>query len=226
VKIIGFLLFRRALLISLILPVGMACIPVPTLAQNCKLPTPNKEPLATIAGEPIFLSQASPAMSGQLQRLRQAEFELQRKAIEETVSKQLLANEAKKNGLTVEELLQREADSRIGESTTGELQAYTLARPEWQVAYLAMRLALNTTMRACEIRGLRWRDVNLEEAVITVVKSKTESGERTIPLNDDAWVAMLELHDRTEKLLDKAQHRIGMYFPVLKVARNRTRLGQ
>ena len=34
------------------------------------------------------------------------------------------------------------------------------SKPEWQIAHLAATLALNTTMRACEIRGLRWRDVD------------------------------------------------------------------
>lgn len=33
-------------------------------------------------------------------------------------------------------------------------------KPEWQTARLAAVLALNTTMRSCEIRGLRWRDVD------------------------------------------------------------------
>jgi integrase len=95
----------------------------------------------------------------------------------------------------------------IGRALTPEHKAMLLttasSRPEWQIAYLAMRLALNTTMRACEIRGLRWRDVNLEEASITIVKSKTESGKRVIPLNDGAWTAMLELYERAERLLGK-----------------------
>jgi len=81
-----------------------------------------------------------------------------------------------------------------------ELLSTACSRPEWQVATWAMTLALNTTMRACEIRGLRWRDINLREGVVTVVKSKTESGKRTIPLNDDARRAILELHNRTENL--------------------------
>lgn len=34
------------------------------------------------------------------------------------------------------------------------------SKPEWQNARLAALLAFNTTMRACEIRGLRWRDVD------------------------------------------------------------------
>jgi hypothetical protein len=34
-------------------------------------------------------------------------------------------------------------------------------RPEWRVARYAAILALNPTMRCCELKGLRWRDVNL-----------------------------------------------------------------
>ena len=71
-------------------------------------------------------------------------------------------------------------------------------KPEWQLARLAMTLALNTTMRACEIKGLRWRDVNLAEQILTVQQSKTAAGERVIPLNTEAMAAVLELWERAE----------------------------
>jgi len=34
------------------------------------------------------------------------------------------------------------------------------SRPEWETAYLASVLALNTTMRGCELKQLRWRNVD------------------------------------------------------------------
>ena len=74
------------------------------------------------------------------------------------------------------------------------------SRPEWQTAYLAAVLALNTTMRSCEIRGLRWHDVDFIDWAINVRRSKTEAGERTIPLNDEAWAAVLQLRDRAKAL--------------------------
>jgi integrase len=74
------------------------------------------------------------------------------------------------------------------------------SRPEWQLARLAATLALNTTMRACEIRGLQWRDVDFMERTLTVRRSKTEAGERVLPLNGDAWEAILELRERSKKL--------------------------
>jgi integrase len=73
-------------------------------------------------------------------------------------------------------------------------------KPEWQIARLAMDLALNTTMRACEIRGLVWRDIDFLERTVAVRRSKTEAGERVIPLNANAWAAILELRDRAKNL--------------------------
>jgi integrase len=73
------------------------------------------------------------------------------------------------------------------------------SKSEWDVARLAMILALNTTMRGCELRALRWRDVDFLERTVTVRRSKTETGKRLIPLNANAWDAILELRDRSKR---------------------------
>jgi integrase len=73
-------------------------------------------------------------------------------------------------------------------------------RPEWQNAAWAATLALNTTMRGCEIKQLRWQDIDLIEKALTIRKSKTEAGERVIPFNADAWNAVLSLYRRAQGL--------------------------
>ena len=73
-------------------------------------------------------------------------------------------------------------------------------RPEWQNAAWAATLALNTTMRGCEIKQLRWQDIDLMEKALAIRKSKTEAGERVIPLNADAWNTMLSLYRRAQSL--------------------------
>jgi integrase len=73
-------------------------------------------------------------------------------------------------------------------------------RDEWQNAAWAATLALNTTMRGCEIKQLRWRDIDLMEKTVVIGKSKTEAGERVIPLNNDAWNTVLLLYARAKKL--------------------------
>ena len=72
------------------------------------------------------------------------------------------------------------------------------SNPDWLVARCAIVLALNTTMRDCELKGLRWRDIDLLERTLTVTRSKTEAGERVIPVNADAMGAIMELHRRAE----------------------------
>ena len=69
-------------------------------------------------------------------------------------------------------------------------------RPEGQNARLAMVLALNTTMRGCEIKALRWYDVDFLAGTATIRRSKTQAGQRVIPLNEDALSAMRELYNR------------------------------
>jgi integrase len=93
------------------------------------------------------------------------------------------------------------------------LMKTALSKPGCQVARLAMTLTLNTTMRACEIRGLRWQDVDFKERVITVTVSKTEAGKRLIPLNRNAWRAILELGERTKRLVGRSLEPTWYVFP-------------
>jgi integrase len=74
------------------------------------------------------------------------------------------------------------------------------SRPEWETAYLASVLALNTTMRGCEIKLLRWRDVDLMDHSLVIRRSKTLAGERVIPLNANAYNAIMRLRERAQKL--------------------------
>jgi integrase len=73
-------------------------------------------------------------------------------------------------------------------------------KPEWFNVRLAQVLALNTTMRGCEIKGLRWKDIDLIERTLTIRRSttKTDAGERVIPLNESAYAAILELYHRSK----------------------------
>jgi integrase len=53
-------------------------------------------------------------------------------------------------------------------------------------------------MRGCEIRDLRWSDVDLLADTLTIRKSKTAAGVRTIPLTRTAFETFAELHKRAE----------------------------
>jgi len=55
-------------------------------------------------------------------------------------------------------------------------------------------------MRGCEIKQLRWQDVDLMEQTLVIRKSKTEAGEKVIPLNADGWNTILSLYSRAKDL--------------------------
>ena len=92
----------------------------------------------------------------------------------------------------------------IGRALTQEHKAKLLkmvgAKPEWETAKLAAILALNTTMRGCELKGLQWGDIDFMERSLTIRRSKTAAGQRLIPLNADAWNTILSLRGRAQKL--------------------------
>jgi integrase len=69
-------------------------------------------------------------------------------------------------------------------------------------------------MRSGEIKSLRWRDVNLMDACLTVrrASTKTDAGERVIPLNHDAMQAVLELRQRTLRLFGKVEPDWYLFF--------------
>jgi integrase len=83
-----------------------------------------------------------------------------------------------------------------------KLLATAASKPQWQVAHCAAVVALNTTMRSCELKGLHWKNVDLFENVLRIRRqsTKTDAGERVIPLNRDAVVALGDLWDRCSKL--------------------------
>jgi integrase len=124
---------------------------------------------------------------------------------------------AKRWHLLVEEIKPLPERHNVGQALQhGEklkLLKAAASRPEWQLARLAATLALNTTMRACEIRGLQWRDVDLMERTLTVRRSKTEAGERVLPLNADAWTVILELRERSKLLFGVEPNSSWYLFP-------------
>jgi len=87
------------------------------------------------------------------------------------------------------------------------------SKPEWETAYLASVLALNTTMRGCEIRELRWRDVDLMDRSLVIRRSKTLAGERMIPLNANAHTAIMRLRERAQKDFGAALQSDWYVFP-------------
>ena len=92
--------------------------------------------------------------------------------------------------------------STIGRALTEDdkqrLLKTAVMRPEWETAYLAAILCLNTTARGCELKALQWSDVDLFARTLTIRTSKTAAGESVVPLTDVATSALARLRRRAE----------------------------
>ena len=72
------------------------------------------------------------------------------------------------------------------------------SKPEWDVAYCAAVIAVNTTCRKVELLTLCWSDVDLFNRALSIQRSKTDAGHRLIPLNDEAMAGFARLRKRAE----------------------------
>jgi integrase len=74
------------------------------------------------------------------------------------------------------------------------------SKPGWDAAFFAAMVAANSTMRGCEIKGLRLQDVNLPGEEVTIRNSKTDGGIRDVPLNPGARWGIARLLERANAL--------------------------
>jgi integrase len=92
----------------------------------------------------------------------------------------------------------------IGQALTDDEQQRLFAaahsRPDWIFAYVAATLSFYCGMRACEVKGLQWKHVDLVRARIQIRRSKTPAGWRDPSLNDACLQAIREMRSRAERL--------------------------
>ena len=92
----------------------------------------------------------------------------------------------------------------VGKALTEEEQARLFevaqSREDWIYAHAAATLAFYCGMQACEIKGLRWKHVDLSAGIIDIRRSKTAAGWRTPTLNDACKKALASLYARHSSL--------------------------
>src|SRR5215471_13777932 len=87
----------------------------------------SQKPLATVAGQPIYEQELMSVAGPGLLDLRKQEYKLKSDALDKVIRKKLIEVEAKKRGLSTEELLKQEVDSKIPEPSDDEAKGYYLA---------------------------------------------------------------------------------------------------
>src|SRR5262245_54095917 len=87
----------------------------------------SQKPLATVAGQPIYEQDLMSVAGPGLLDLYKQEYKLKSDALDKVIRKKLIEVEAKKRGLSTEELLKQEVDSKISEPSDDEAKGYYLA---------------------------------------------------------------------------------------------------
>ena len=123
-----------------------ACFAMPLLATGADIKP--KQPVATVDGQPIYDEDLVPSIEGQLQPLRNQEFEIKRKALDGLIEQNMLESAAKKKGLTIEKLIEQEVNGNISDPSHAEMESY----------YGFGRVAKPLCADSCRVdRRIRWR---------------------------------------------------------------------
>src|ERR1700747_2999329 len=109
-------------IISKVSRLYLACLILSTIAraQTSDPPKPAKEPVATIAGQPIYEDELQSAVTPKLAQLRNQEYQIKKQALDNLIDEKLIQAEAKKKGVSTDKLLEQEVDAKIGDPTDPE----------------------------------------------------------------------------------------------------------
>src|ERR1044071_8864134 len=99
----------------------------PAVAQSTE-PSKSKQPVATVGDQAIYDTDLASSAEGQLQSLRSQEYDIKRKALDSLIEQKMLENAAKAKGITTEQLLHQEVDSKVKEPNDDIIQGFYLAQ--------------------------------------------------------------------------------------------------
>src|SRR5215472_12560566 len=102
------------------LALGALCCP------QGKPPKRPDGPIAVVAGQPIYEQDLMSVAGPSLLDLHKQEYKTKRDALNQLIRRKLIEAEAKKRGLSTEELLRQEVESKIPEPSDEEAKGYYL----------------------------------------------------------------------------------------------------
>lgn len=129
-----------------------------TLVLAAPLLTGQNSPksIATVNGQPIYEEELMSVAGPSLLEIRNQEYKLKSDALDKLVLKKLLENEAQKRGLTAEELLEKEVDSKVAEPSDDEARGYYLAgKDATTLPFDQIKSQVKRLLRATEIQQAR-----------------------------------------------------------------------
>ncbi len=125
------------------------------LAQDSQMP------IATIEGQPIYEQDLMSVAGPSLLELGKQEYKAKSDALDKLIHKKIVDAEAKKRGLTAEELLKQEADSKIADPSDDEAKGYYLAvKSQTTLPFDQIKTQVKQLLKTSEIQQAREKYVN------------------------------------------------------------------
>jgi protein-disulfide isomerase len=179
--------------------------------------TRSEEVMAVLNGKPIYQTQVEQHAAFQFYRLRANIYRLWKREIEKIVNERLLAEEAARRGLTVEELLQKEVQEKVDTTGDAEIETYlakhlkkgeeaTRKRNRIQI-YLHQRAIIQRKLDF--MASLRDKaDYKLLIAPPQKPRTKLKIGGEPLSGNPEAPVTLIHFSDMTSKLCAQSAQKI------------------
>lgn len=169
-------------------------------AQDTKPPA--REPVAIVAGKPVYENELTPLMAEQLQQLRNQEYEIKSRALEKLINQRLLEAAGKEKGVPADKIVELEVDSKLGEPTDSEVQAFYLGQKDrMSRPFDDVKAELRQALKQTRLQQARedymqrlWHDADVG---ILLAPPKTEMGFDPSRLRGDpkASVTIVEFSD-------------------------------
>src|SRR6266478_1296733 len=134
---------------------GFLLFPMSCLGQS-SAPAKGAPPLATVDGQAVTDEDLAPYVQSQLRPLRDQEYQIKKKALDNLISQKLVESEAKKKGVTTEKLYEQEVDAKVPEPTDVELNAiYAVQKEQINRPFEEVKPQLQQSLNKAKIQQAR-----------------------------------------------------------------------
>ncbi len=143
----------------------------------------SQKPLATVAGQPIYEQDLMSVAGPGLLDLHKQEYKLKSDALDKVIRKKLIEVEAKKRGLSTEELLKQEVDSKISEPSDDEAKGYYFAvKAQTSLAFDDVKAQVKQLIKNNEIQQARdkYADSLRDKSEVSILLQPCKKSEDTL----------------------------------------------
>jgi protein-disulfide isomerase len=137
---------------SLVFLFASMLLPRVCAAQSADAAT--KSPiLGVVEGQPITEDDLAPQVQGQLGSLREQEYRIKKQGLDNLINQKLIEAEAKKKGISPDQLFEQEINAKVPEPTDAELRAvYAIQREQLNLPFEDAKAQLQQTMKKAKVQ--------------------------------------------------------------------------